>query len=49
MLEHASGLHYIIRWFKFILRVFDCFMYICLSIKVYIDLCIHEWDMTLCK
>ena len=47
MLEQASGLHGVIWWYKLILGVFDCPMYICLSINK--DLCIHEWDMTLSK
>ena len=47
MLEQASGLRGVIRWLKFILRLFDCAMYICLSINI--DLCIHEWDRTLSK
>ena len=42
MLEQAGGLHGVIRWFKFILRV-----YICLSVNI--DLCIHECDRTLSK
>ena len=41
-LEQAGGLHGVIGWIKFIVGMFDCFMYICLSIKIYIDLCIHE-------
>ena len=41
-LEQAGGLHSVIGWIKFILGMFNCFMYICLSIKVYIDLCIYE-------
>ena len=40
MLEQAGGLHGIIRCLKFILGVFECAMYICLSINI--DLCIHE-------
>ena len=47
MLEQAGGLHGIIRWFKFILGVFDCVMHIYLCINI--DLCIHKWDRTLSK
>ena len=46
-LSKQGGLYGIIRWFKFILRVFDCAMYICLSINI--DMCIHKWDKTLSK
>ena len=34
----SGDLHGVIRWFKFILEVFDWVMYICLSINI--DLCI---------
>ena len=47
VLEQAGGLHGVIRWFKLILGVFECAMYIFLSINI--DLCIHEWDRTLSK
>ena len=43
VLEQAGGLHGVIRWFKFILGVFECAMYICLGINI--GLCIHEWDI----
>ena len=47
VLEQAGDLYDIIRWFKLILGVFECAMYICLSINI--DLCIHECDKTLSK
>ena len=43
----SDGLHGVIRQFKQILGVFECAMYICLSINI--DLCIHKWDRTLSK
>ena len=47
MFKQAGGLHGVIRWFKYILGVFECAMYICSSINI--DLCIYECDRTLSK
>ena len=46
-MEQAGGLHGVIRWYIFILGVFDCAMYVCLIINI--DNSIHEWERTLSK